>query len=325
MPRLPSPPEIPALRGMLDYNPETGMLVWKVPRRGRVRVGDEAGYTTPNGEVIVTLGRHRYPAPQVVAALTTGRWMINTHYVRTIGERNDLRLANLVIEPRPADEDYDIIATPGAPSASIKRAKARERQRRYRERHRKARPASRYPSVHYDSNAGFWRAHAPVALHGEARAATLVLGERFRTQKAAEASVEAYLAGLRFVETHPVAIDVTDARLQQRITRTGPTIAMLHHLLAYDPAAGIFYWRDEPRRGMRADVKYARGSGRAVEYHLKRYRAEVIAWAFSTGTVPRRNQLYWLNDNMADNRLANLALRTNPSPLGDYADVYDPE
>lgn len=304
MPRLPTPPTIPELHKLLAYDPDTGLLTWRVDR-GRVRAGDEAGYLTRRDGVLVTLGRHRYPAPQVIAALVNNRWMINTHYVRTIGDRNDLRLSNLSAELRPP-ESADIIATADADSTSLRRAKLRERQRRYRAKRRaEGPPEPTFPGVQRQAN-GRWRASVMVASEGEAKLARLLLGDSFRSAAEAEAAVHAHHEVRQYIDAHPPRL--TDGMLV-RISPAGPTIAMLHQMLCYDPDTGVIYWRDGVRRGLRADQKRPRGGGRYVEHHRHRYRAEVIAWVLAYGKVPRRGSIYWLDDNMSNNRLANLASR----------------
>jgi hypothetical protein len=63
------PPEV--LRSLLDYNPETGELRWKVNRSQRVKAGDIAGYTHYGYRKIGILGFH-YFAHRVIYSLYHG-------------------------------------------------------------------------------------------------------------------------------------------------------------------------------------------------------------------------------------------------------------
>lgn len=65
-------------RKLLDYNPETGVLTWKVSRRGVVVPGLEAGTvkTFPTGKTyrLVKLHRRQYRAHRVIFLLMTGKF-----------------------------------------------------------------------------------------------------------------------------------------------------------------------------------------------------------------------------------------------------------
>lgn len=66
------------LNTVLDYNPETGVFVWKVNRQGGSKAGDIAGLTEmPNGKpstVHITVFCKRYVAHDLAFVIMTGRF-----------------------------------------------------------------------------------------------------------------------------------------------------------------------------------------------------------------------------------------------------------
>lgn len=54
------------VKELLDYNPETGILTWKIKRRGRAKVGDEAGTVNGAGYVKLSVDGKQYLAHRVI-------------------------------------------------------------------------------------------------------------------------------------------------------------------------------------------------------------------------------------------------------------------
>jgi hypothetical protein len=89
-------PDIDELRELLDYDPESGALTWRVARnRGRCRAqpGDLAGGIQPIGYRQVCVSRHRVYAHRIAWAFTYGAWPTEIDHIN--GIRDDNRIANL--------------------------------------------------------------------------------------------------------------------------------------------------------------------------------------------------------------------------------------
>lgn len=88
-------------RELLEYNPGTGVLTWRVDRRGGVRAGDVAGYdcrsTSTNSGLtyrIVMVDGLNYGAHRVCWAIHTGAWPVaGIDHINGTG--NDNRINNL--------------------------------------------------------------------------------------------------------------------------------------------------------------------------------------------------------------------------------------
>lgn len=61
------------LREMLDYDPDNGLLTWRVPRP-HIRRGDEAGVTTNRGHVMLSVDGCRLAATQAIWAMVHGEY-----------------------------------------------------------------------------------------------------------------------------------------------------------------------------------------------------------------------------------------------------------
>jgi len=70
-------PSIEYLRQVLDYNPETGIFVWKEYRNHNAKAGDVAGHIQKNRygycRIIICLDYVQYKAHRIVWALMTGK------------------------------------------------------------------------------------------------------------------------------------------------------------------------------------------------------------------------------------------------------------
>lgn len=63
------------VRSLLDYDPDTGILTWKVRRGGRGKIGREAGCIyTADGRRAIGIDGHIYQAYRLAWLIMTGDW-----------------------------------------------------------------------------------------------------------------------------------------------------------------------------------------------------------------------------------------------------------
>lgn len=79
---------------LLDYEPDTGELRWKVNRSGGVKAGDIAGYTSTAGYIYVRVKGRLYSAHRLAWLLSCGRFPEDQldHINRS---KSDNRISNL--------------------------------------------------------------------------------------------------------------------------------------------------------------------------------------------------------------------------------------
>ena len=61
------------LLSILEYNKETGQLIWKI-NRAKAKMGEPAGCLTPKGYLYIGINGQRYFAHKLVWFYVTGRW-----------------------------------------------------------------------------------------------------------------------------------------------------------------------------------------------------------------------------------------------------------
>jgi hypothetical protein len=62
------------LKQLLDYNPDTGIFVWKVNRAGTALAGTIAGSISNNGYVYISIYKRNYLAHILAWFFTKGKW-----------------------------------------------------------------------------------------------------------------------------------------------------------------------------------------------------------------------------------------------------------
>lgn len=62
------------VRSILDYEPETGVLRWRVTLSRRVVAGKIAGWKRPDGRICLGIGDHDYRAHRLIWLMQTGHW-----------------------------------------------------------------------------------------------------------------------------------------------------------------------------------------------------------------------------------------------------------
>lgn len=86
------PPE--KISEMLDYDPNTGFLTWKVRNSKRIKVGDIAGCKSPDGRILIGIYGKIYKAHRIAWAIATGAWPQNM-IDHINGDPSDNRWVNL--------------------------------------------------------------------------------------------------------------------------------------------------------------------------------------------------------------------------------------
>jgi hypothetical protein len=90
-----------------------------------------------------------------------------------------------------------------------------------------------------------------------------------------------------------------------------PPLAELSARLSYDPQAGIFTWKVEPRRGMKAGAIAGCIDSNGyvqIRHNKKIIFAHRLAWLFFYGEDPGDKDIDHVNQNRSDNRITNLRL-----------------
>lgn len=94
------------LRAWIDYEPETGVFVWKESPRANVHAGDVAGCFDDASEAsrkahCIRLGGTLYSATHLAILYVTDKWPVGT-VVPKNGNRRDMRFENLQVMSRVA-------------------------------------------------------------------------------------------------------------------------------------------------------------------------------------------------------------------------------
>lgn len=86
------------LRSLLDYNPETGSMVWKISSNSRMHVGAEAGTIAKTGYRIVCIDYKQYLAHRLAWFYVYGSWPKEIDHIDR--DRSNNKLANLRLATR---------------------------------------------------------------------------------------------------------------------------------------------------------------------------------------------------------------------------------
>ena len=85
---------VSALRKLLEYNPKTGSLRWKVDIGPRAHAGNEAGHLIASGHQYVKINGIRYASHRIIWGLYAGEWpQGKVEHIN--GVYDDNRIANL--------------------------------------------------------------------------------------------------------------------------------------------------------------------------------------------------------------------------------------
>lgn len=89
--------DIELVRELFDYNPETGVLLWKKNPPYQNRIGKVAGGVKKDGYVYVSIGNVSYQASRIIMSIVHGRIEPGMQVDHINRIRSDNRLSNLRI------------------------------------------------------------------------------------------------------------------------------------------------------------------------------------------------------------------------------------
>lgn len=302
------------LRERLNYDPETGDLIWVKQIGPHVRPGDEAGFIDKDGYVIVSVQNRKYHGHKVAWALHNGRWPTDgvvklksdsdplLSPSERKARRTDLRITNITFARRHQADN---------PNANRQREFRKRREtfeRRDLQVHRLKPNMVNRPNIIWHDETRRWHVYDDLS-RGE-----LIPG--FPTKPRLHLKTTDLTEALTFAgdldDMQSLLLDNPRPLDQPAyVTETMPigmTWLHLSSFVAYDETTGIFVWRVGEGVGTRADTPYATSARRRVVIHGFRFPAHCLAWFLCKGRYPGPNDLVHLDGNESNNAIANLAL-----------------
>jgi hypothetical protein len=297
----------------LDYDPDTGALIWKRQYGKRIQIGAPAGTVNRYGDHIVTLYGQNYPAKHVAWLLAYGHWPALPVTFRSLATaktpeeraaaRLDLRLSNLCVHapPRVANSRADYM---------------RERRARLKAEAADApRVIDGYPSIVWSHTSSLWVVREDEAL---ARAINATrqnheLGRTPNTIAAIEMFNEHNNRCRYLLDNPPPDLLPHEAAIS---TNKGHTLEELTQHMLYNPDTGEFIARHGNRAGMiidrPKDLADPHGT-RVVPYQTSTYYARNLAWFLHHYEWPAPRQIRHADPTARDdNSMSNIIPSTAP-------------
>ena len=301
------PPTLPisALETHLDYDPATGLLLWKKPTSRHTKPGDEAGHVTATGTIIVSLLKHKIPAATVCWALAHKTYpAMAVDFVN--GDRHDLRLSNLCYRSVTRSD------SPKATSMRLYRERRKQRDLDAAAREATERMTADYPNIGWHRQHQTWVVYEPP-MPGRVKSFNRVVGRTTDHD-------EAMLISDDFRRNVYLLDDRLDLTADQEAITLGArgyyhlTLGELNDMLAYDNETGVFVWRSPiTMAGLQADKPVnpkVPSSPRYVSIRGRRLFGHMLAWFMTYHQWPRPKSILWHDENPSNNAIHNLYLRS---------------
>lgn len=264
----------------LDYDPDTGALIWKRQYGKRIRPGDPAGSINKDGERVVTVFGQTYLAKHVAWLLAYGHWPTHPITFRALASaatpeakaaaRLDLRLSNLCIHAptlvRNSRADY---MRARRAKIALERAAATEAE---------ARVIDGYPSIVWSKTNQHWVVHEDPVVHrriAPTRKHDIIGTTRDRIEAVEMFNI--FTDRCLYVLDHPVPkFTGPEATIA---TPKGHTLAEISAAICYNPDTGEFLSRLGKQAGTRIDRPKDHPHGpRVVPFRQDTYYARNLAW-----------------------------------------------
>jgi hypothetical protein len=92
------------LKDLLDYDPDTGIFVWKIKFSKRITIGDVAGSKDKNGYTNIRINGRTYKAHRLVWLYITGKFP-KYHIDHIYGDSSDNRFTKLRDKPQKINNE----------------------------------------------------------------------------------------------------------------------------------------------------------------------------------------------------------------------------
>lgn len=292
--RTPDEDTLTALTEALDYNPDTGRMIWLRETR-RASAGTLAGSLRPDdsgGHLVIGFEGKQYQAGHIAWFLAHGHWP-STQVLFLDGNPLNLRESNLRLRA------FMYRDTPKA--RQMRRYRDRLKERDYTPSKPTPRPKSELDTVTLSADCKLWSARASYDLRR-------VLAT-FDNQADAESYARWAEIGWRFVAAHPAPQYKASPEPKAGTGKGVITLADALDTFAYDPDAGMIFYRwPEIRCGCPA-VQLNDRKRPFVRHAGRQYPAGMLAWFIAKGVWPARKQIAYHDHDPKNIKLENLYLK----------------
>lgn len=155
--------DIAELHRLLNYDPITGHVTWKVRKRNGVKIGDVCGHVASNGYLRMMIHKKSYAVHQIAFAMYYGRWS-KDEVDHINGVKLDNRIANLR-EATGSENQYNKVS--GCNTSGFKGVGFNKRLGKYRAIIKKDKKSVYLGSFDDPQEAAHAYNKAAIALHGE--------------------------------------------------------------------------------------------------------------------------------------------------------------
>lgn len=292
--RTPDDTILEAIAEALDYDPDTGRMVWMRETR-RASVGTPAGslrHDDTGGHLVIGFGGKQYQAGHIAWFLAHRQWP-PTQVLFKDGDPLNLRKTNLKLRA------FMYRDTPKA--RQMRRYRDRLKERGQTPAKPAPRPKSELSTVSLSADGTLWSARACYN--------PLRVLATFDNQVDAENYARWSEIGWHFVAAN-LAPPYQAAPEPKAGTGKGViTLADALDTFAYDPGAGMIFYRwPEIRRGCPA-VQLNDRNRPFIRYSGRQYPAGMMAWFMTHGVWPQRKQIAYRDDDPRNIKLKNLYLK----------------